>query len=162
MTEGTRATVQRSIDIDAPADRVWALVSDLPAMGSLSPENRGGRWLGGARGPAVGARFRGSNRRGWHRWSTTADIVTCEPGRAFAFDVSSLGLAVSRWSYDVTDRGPGTCTVTETWQDRRGQAMNVIGLLATGAAHDEAYTAAGIEATLASLKTQAEAVTQSA
>ena len=30
--------------IDAPAERVYDLVSDLPAMGRFSPENRGGRW----------------------------------------------------------------------------------------------------------------------
>ncbi|MFN2524390.1 MAG: SRPBCC family protein, partial [Mycobacteriales bacterium] len=56
-------SVSRSTDVDAPADVVWGLVSDLPGMGRLSPENTGGRWSGGATGPAVGARFRGANRR---------------------------------------------------------------------------------------------------
>ena len=162
MTEPAGEAVQRSIDVDAPADVVWNLVSDLPAMGAISPENRGGRWLRGATGPATGARFRGRNRRGWRRWSTVVEVVTCEPGRSFAFDVSSVGLRVSRWTYDVAPRGTSGCTVTESWQDRRGRLMNLIGLVATGVAHDAAQTAAGIEQTLASLKSRAESVTHPA
>ena len=44
--------LSRSIDVDAPPARVWDLVSDLPGMGRLSPENAGGSWLGGATGPS--------------------------------------------------------------------------------------------------------------
>jgi hypothetical protein len=146
--------LSRSIDIDAPPDRVWSLVSDLPGMGELSPENAGGRWLGA--GPAVGARFRGANRRGWRRWSTDVRVSVCEPGRAFAFDVRSLGMGVAHWAYDITPR-PGGCTVTETWSDRRGRPMVVIGLLATGVADRAAFTASSIERTLAALKSRAEA-----
>lgn len=49
--------------IAAAPERVWALVSDVTRTGEWSPENVGGTWLDGARGPAVRARFRGSNRR---------------------------------------------------------------------------------------------------
>ena len=150
-----RLTVSRTVDIDAPPERVFALVSDLPRMGELSPENTGGRWLAGATGPAVGVRFRGSNRQGWRRWSTVVRVVIHEPPRRFAFDVDSLGLGVSRWSYDITER-PGGCTVTESWTDRRGRAMDVIGLLASGVRDRPDYTARSIEQTLAALKRRAE------
>ncbi|MBK5306296.1 MAG: SRPBCC family protein [Frankiaceae bacterium] len=150
-----RPSISRTVDVDAPAERVWALVSDLPGMGALSPENTGGSWLGGATGPAVGVRFRGSNRHGWRRWSTAVRITACEPGHLLSFDVGSLGLAVSRWTYAVAPR-PGGCTVTETWEDRRGRAMDVIGLLASGVADRQAYTAQSIEHTLAAVKQRAE------
>ena len=150
-----RASVSRTIDIDAPAERVFDLVSDLPGMGALSPENTGGRWIGGAHGPAVGARFRGSNRNGWRRWSTVVRVIACDPPTRFSFDVDSLGLGVSRWTYDVTPR-PGGCTVTETWTDRRGRAMDLIGLAASGVSDRAAFTATSIERTLAALKTAAE------
>jgi hypothetical protein len=156
MNGSDRPTVTRSIDVDAPPDTVWALVSDLPRMGELSPENRGGSWLRGATGPALGARFRGANRRGWRRWSTTVEVTACDPGRTFAFDVSSLGLAVSRWTYYVTARSGGGCTVTETWQDRRGRLMDGIGFAATGVGDRQAYTARSIEHTLARVKERAE------
>jgi len=149
------ATVRRTVDVDAPPELVWRLVSDLPAMGRLSPENAGGRWLGGATEPAVGARFRGTNRRGVRRWSTRVVVTGCEPGRRFAFDVSSLGLAVSRWSYDIAER-PGGCLVTETWEDCRGRLIDVVGRLVTGEDNRSAYTARSIEHTLAALKTIAE------
>jgi hypothetical protein len=39
--------------------------------------------------------------------------------------------------------------------------MNLIGVVATGVAHDAEQTATGIEQTLATLKTRAESVTHS-
>lgn len=156
MSNDRRATtVSRSVDVDAPPESVWALVSDLPQMGELSPENTGGSWLDGAVGPVLGARFRGVNRRGWRRWSTSVQITACEPGRRFVFDVTSMGLPVARWSYDLEPRGTG-CTLTESWLDRRGRVIDAIGLLATGAGHDAAYTATGIEQTLERVKRKAE------
>ncbi|MDT7573274.1 MAG: hypothetical protein QOE05_3448 [Actinomycetota bacterium] len=149
------ASVSRTVEIDAPPEQVFALVSDLPRMGELSPENSGGHWLGGATAPAVGVRFRGSNRNGWRRWSTVVRVIAHEPPRRFAFEVGSLGLAVSRWTYDVAPRAGG-CTVTETWDDRRGRAMGVIGLLASGVADRAGYTGQSIEHTLAALKVRAE------
>jgi hypothetical protein len=143
------------MDVEAPPEQVWALVSDLPRMGELSPENAGGSWLGSATGPAVGARFRGSNRQGWRRWSTLARVTTCEPGSRFAFDVSSLGLAVARWSYDVAPRAGG-CSVTETWLDRRGRVMDTLGRLVSGVGDRTAFTAQSIEQTLAAVKSRAE------
>jgi hypothetical protein len=149
------ATLSRSTDVDAPADRVWQLVSDLPGMGRLSPENVGGRWLGGGTGPVVGARFRGSNRRGWRRWSTQVRVTGCDPGRRFAFDVSSLGLAVSRWTYEIAPAGSG-CRLTETWEDRRGRVIDVLGRVVSGVTDRAAYTAESIEQTLAAVKHAAE------
>jgi len=141
-------TISRSVEVAASADEAWRLVSDLPRMGELSPENVGGRWLAGATGPAVGARFQGNNRRGWRRWSTQVEVTASEPGRRFAFDVSSLGLPVATWAYDVAPAGEGGCTVTETWVDRRGRLITTMGVLATGVRDRGAFTALNIDHTL--------------
>lgn len=98
-----------SLRIDAPADRLYALVSDPAGLGRLSPECTGGKWLGGATGPAVGARFRGYNKRGIVRWFTTCRVVAAEPGRHFAFEVRDNGI---RWGYRFEPDGEGTL-VTE-------------------------------------------------
>jgi uncharacterized protein YndB with AHSA1/START domain len=148
-------TVSRTIDVDAPPDAVWKLITDLPGMGRLSPENVGGRWVGGATEATVGARFRGANRQAWRRWSTQVRVTECEPARAFAFDVSSLGLAVSRWSYELTPRSGG-CTVRETWTDRRGSVMDALGRAVSGVADRAGFTGRSIEQTLAALKEAAE------
>jgi hypothetical protein len=105
-------------DIAAPPEKVWALVSDLPRMGEWSPENMGGKWVKGATGPALGAVFKGSNKNGLRRWSTTVTVVDSDPGKVFEFAVSSGPLAIARWRYEFEDAETG-CRVTESWLDER-------------------------------------------
>jgi hypothetical protein len=143
-------------EIATTSDRVWELVSDLPRMGEWSDENTGGEWLDGARGPAVGARFRGTNRNGDRRWKTLATVTECDPGHAFAFDVSAMGLPISTWSYRLAPSGDG-CTVTETWTDRRPGFFKPIAKLATGVGDRAAHTRRGMEYTLERLAATAEA-----
>ncbi len=130
-------------DIASPAEKVWALVSDLPRMGEWSPENTGGRWVKGATGPAVGAVFRGRNRNGFWRWSTDATVVACEPGAVFEFAVSSGPIAVASWRYEFEDT-PSGCRVTESWQDHRARWFTVVARVLGdhGAAHAEQEMAA--------------------
>ena len=152
-------TVSRTVRIAAPPDRVWDVLSDLPSMGERSPENTGGRWAGGATGPTVGARFKGANRQGKRQWKTDVEVVRSVRGEQFAFRVSSVGLAVAEWSYDIAPDGAGGCTVTETWTDRRGGLVKRVGSLLTGVTDRDAFTATSIEQTLAAIKQQAEAGT---
>ena len=105
--------------VNAPAARLYDLVSDLPRMGEWSPENTGGSWTGGATGPAVGAKFRGTNRSGWRRWSTLVHVTAADPGRRFGFDVSAGGIPIAAWEYTFADTADGGCDVTERWIDRR-------------------------------------------
>ena len=57
---------------------LYDLVSDVRRMGEWSPECRRCEWIDGAIGPAVGARFKGSNAHGHARWSTTTKVVAAE------------------------------------------------------------------------------------
>ena len=50
-------------EVNAPPEAVYALVSDLSGMSRIAVEFERGTWLGGAREAAVGARFRGHNRK---------------------------------------------------------------------------------------------------
>jgi hypothetical protein len=143
--------ISRSAFVVGSPESAYALVSDLPRMGELSPENSGGRWLGGATGPVVGARFKGSNRNGWRRWSTTARVEVADPGRAFTFRVAFWGIPVSRWTYALAD-AEGGCTVTETWIDRRPWWFKGPAGVTTGVMDREAATARSIEHTLARVK----------
>lgn len=149
--------LSRTVHVAAPPQTVWDLVSDLPNMGRLSPENTGGAWRKGATGPAVGAVFKGHNRNGARRWSTTVRVTRCEPGTAFAFAVSSvLGIPVSEWSYDITPT-PDGCDLTESWTDRRPGWFKGPAGLVTGVLHrDDTSTAANLEQTLAAVKRLAE------
>jgi hypothetical protein len=155
MPNPTPQSVSRSVDVAAPAERVWALVSDLPGMGRFSPENTGGRWSGDT-GPAVGAVFRGTNRRGARRWSTRSVVTRCEPGEAFAFAVDVARLPVAEWSYAISSTPDGGCRLTETWEDRRGGLLTRLGGVATGVQDRTGFTAKSIEQTLNAVKDAAE------
>jgi hypothetical protein len=147
--------ISRSTFVAAPAEKVYGLVSDLPGMGRLSHENNGGRWVGGATGPEVGARFRGRNSNGWRRWSTSVKVVTANPGRSFVFQVSHTGIPVSQWAYTL-EPADGGVEVTETWTDRRPGWFKGPAGLVTGVMDREDATGRNLEHTLAALKAAAE------
>jgi hypothetical protein len=145
-----------TVRIFASPERVYDLVSDVTQMGRLSPECTGGRWLGGATGPAVGARFKGTNKRGLVRWSTTNAVVAAEPGREFAFETKQSG---TRWSYRLEPDGDGTL-VTESrapWRERPLVARLAARLFLGGVEDHEEEMRAGLQATLERLKAVAEA-----
>ena len=102
-----------SLHIDAPPDRVWALVADITQMPRWSPETYRTRWIRGATRAVPGARFRGTNR--WHfiRWTTTVEIEVADPGRELTFVTILEGAKRTRWSYRFDARDGGTL-VTES------------------------------------------------
>src|SRR5436305_12466952 len=99
--------IEESIDIEAPPERLYPMVSDPSRMGEWSPENRGGKWAGGATGAAEGAKFKSRNRRGWRRWSTMAQIVTANPPREVAWERRAFGLKIARRRYQSEPGGTG-------------------------------------------------------
>src|SRR5947209_7524107 len=122
---GVMTDVEVSEEIAAPADAVYGMVANLPRMGEWSPENTGGRWVGGATGPSVGAKFRGTNRAGWRLWSTTATVRVAEEARRFSFDIDVLGVPISTWDYTFTETAGG-CVVSESWTDNRPGWMRTV------------------------------------
>ena len=144
-----------STRVEAPAQKVYELLSDLTRMGEWSPETRKVSWRGGATGPTVGATFRGWNKHGVVWWFTDSKIVKAEPGKELAWDVSSLGQPVARWSYRFEDDGAGGCTVTEAWEDKRVPMSKLLGRI-TGVSDRATHNKKGMEETLARLKAAAE------
>ena len=104
-----------TVHVDAPPERVYALISDVTRMGEWSPECQRCEWQEGATGPAVGAKFKGWNKQGFMRWSTVAEIKAADPGREFAFSTSSGGKESTRWRYRMTPSDGGT-DVTESYE----------------------------------------------
>lgn len=142
--------------VGAPASRVYEAVSDVRRMARWSPECFAVRvWQ---RRDGAPARFVGFNRRGPFVWFTTCRVVTAEPGREFAFDVTTFGLPVARWSYRLSPVDGGT-EVTEHRQDRRTRGAYVLGRVFTGrsAGIRPQVNRAGMRTTLARLKRELEA-----
>jgi hypothetical protein len=113
MKKGT--TGEASVSVSAPPAKVYALVSDVRRMGEWSPECRHCEWLDGASGPAVGARFKGSNRSGFARWSNKPRVVAADEGREFAFVTELRGKELTKWRYRFEPDGDGT-KVTESFE----------------------------------------------
>jgi hypothetical protein len=145
---------QVSEDIAADPKVVYDLISDITRMGEWSPETTSAAWVSGDR-PELGARFRGVNRRGPVRWVTTCTVTAADPGRRFAFTVRFGPWPISEWGYDIV-ASDGTCTVTESWVDKRGWSMRAGSPLVMGIVDRAAHNRAGMEATLAALKVAAE------
>jgi hypothetical protein len=106
-----------TVHMTAPADEIWAVVSDVTQIGKYSPETFEAEWLNGATGPALGACFRGHvkrNGRGPIYW-TTCNVTACEPGREFAFTVGPADKWINSWGYKLVPAGSGT-DVTEFFQ----------------------------------------------
>jgi uncharacterized protein YndB with AHSA1/START domain len=103
--EGMRDSV--TVSIEASAERIWTLLSDVTRIGEFSPETLAAEWLDGATGPAVGAKFRGHvkrNGRGPMYW-TECRVTDSEPGRTFAFTVFAGGRPVNNWGYRLEQAG---------------------------------------------------------
>jgi hypothetical protein len=109
MKKGTAAEVH--VQVRASPETVYAVVSDVTRMGEWSPETTKCEWLDGANGAAVGARFRGTNKRGLVTWSTKPTVVAADPGREFAFEVGSD----TRWTYRFEPDADGT-KLTESFE----------------------------------------------
>jgi uncharacterized protein YndB with AHSA1/START domain len=151
-------TVEVTEQVRAPSERVWELIRDPTLMSDMTAECTGMKWTDPVTGPEVGARFRGSNRRGWRRWSTTCTIVRYRPGQEVAWDVRVGPVPVAEWSYRIAEAGePGQITVTERFVDHRSSGFQALSPLLRGVKDTGALNRQNMVATLGRLKARAEA-----
>lgn len=144
-----------TMQIAAPPETVYAIVTDLEAMSELAEETARMRWTKGS-AAAPGAVFKGTNHNGWRRWTTKCTVTDAEPGERYAFNVSHTGVPISRWQYDIA-ASAGGCTVTESTWDRRPGWYKAPAELVTGVRNRADVNSEHIKATLERLKKRAEA-----
>ncbi|BBY31905.1 SRPBCC family protein [Mycolicibacterium sediminis] len=94
--------LQAEIDIAAPPEKVWELVSDLRLMPKWSPQCRLMKVFGPLR---AGAKTVNVNRRGLMFWPTTSQITEFIPGEKLAFRVNENNTV---WSYELEPTATGT------------------------------------------------------
>ncbi len=157
MDDARDRDVSVTREIEAPAERVWAMVAGLDRMGEWSPENDGGRWIGGATGPEVGAVFVGRNHNGWRRWLTWVTVIESDPPRRFVFRLRIGPLGGCDWAYEIEPTGTG-CRVTESWVDDRSRLLKRVGWLVSGVADRSDHNRVTMERTLENLAAAAEAL----
>ncbi|GAC1441903.1 MAG: hypothetical protein NVSMB55_11000 [Mycobacteriales bacterium] len=134
------------------------MVADVTRMGEWSPETDRATWLEGATGPAVGATFRGHNKRGIFTWSTTCTVTECEPGRVFAFAVGKPANPDNTWRYSFVPHAEGTmATETCEFPKPMSTGAKLMTLLTLRVRDRETDLQRGIDTTLARLSVAARA-----
>lgn len=106
---------EASVHIDASAEEVYELVTDVTRMGEWSPECIGARWVDGCDGPIVGAQFMGTNKRADNEWTTPNTVMVADPGKEFAWVVGTNDTQVTWWRFVFTSSNGGT-DVTESFE----------------------------------------------
>ena len=121
MSKPAPLQISVSTVIAAPAERIYDLVADVTQMHRFSPENTSAAWLNGATGPAVGAKFKGTNRLGKAKWTTKPTVTAADRGTRFAFKVP--GGAGAEWSYTFETVDGGTRVTESMVQAKRSPAI---------------------------------------
>jgi len=149
--------VGQDILIEMPPESVWLVISDVERTGDWSIECVRCRWLDGADRAVVGARYRGSSRNGWRRWSTTSTITTAVPGVDLQWGVTYFRRPVARWRFHLTALSGGGTRLEETVEDRREWWLRIVSPWVTGSRHRDERNASTIGTSLTRIKAIAEA-----
>lgn len=141
-----------TIEIAAPVQHVFDLITDVTRMGEWSPECVRCEWVDE---PAViGSTFRGHNRCGLARWSTIARVLEADRPRRFAFATLDRDRISTRWTYELI--GDQQTKLTESFESVT--TPWAIGLVERWFIRDrQAQLESGMAHTLAAIKTVAEA-----
>lgn len=102
---------QESITVQAPAEVLYDLVSDITRTGQWSPVCTSCWWDDDASAGQPGAWFTGRNELPDRTWETRSQVVAAERGREFAWLV---GGSYVRWGFTLTSTDHGT-VLGESW-----------------------------------------------
>lgn len=94
-------TTEVDVFVDAPPERVWALVSDITVPARFSAELQSAEWIDDTH-------FRGRNRHdAIGEWETTSEVVRRD-GSVFEWAVGGADSASASWRFTVAPEGAGT------------------------------------------------------
>jgi uncharacterized protein YndB with AHSA1/START domain len=144
--------LQAQVDINAPAPRVWALISDVSRMPQWSPQCRMMKALGPLR---PGTRTLNLNRRKFLFWPTTSTVTELVPEKKLAFRVNANGTI---WSYELEPTEKGTRVVESRHAENGVKAVSnmTVNALFGGVPSFERELVEGMNSSLARLKAAAE------
>jgi hypothetical protein len=105
-----------SIFIAASPAQVYAFITDVSKLGTLSPECIRSEWNAG-QSLGVGAIFHGWNKAGDHTWDVDCEVSAVAQNREFAFraGLDVLGENATLWRFVLEPKDGGT-QVTESYE----------------------------------------------
>ncbi|RAN69583.1 polyketide cyclase [Bacillus sp. SRB_336] len=161
MSPTNKRQHRESVTVEASAETLYDLVSDITRTGEWSPVCKSCWWDEEVHAGQPGAWFTGRNELPDRSWETRSQVVAAERGCEFAWVV---GGSFVRWGYTMTQADTGTI-LSETWEFLpAGIAMfeEKYGDQAYAQITDRTEQALeGIPKTLAAIKRIAESVTVS-
>jgi len=111
---------QVELEIDADADALYDMVSDLPRIGEWSPECERVEWEGEVTIPVQGTTFIGHNAVGPGRrirYRRHGEVLAADRGKEFTFITDEGGRPSTLWRYRFEPTTKGT-KVTEGYEVR--------------------------------------------
>lgn len=160
MADTYEKLIEDSIEISAPVDKVWSLVTDIPAMAKWSPQVVKSTVKGGV--VTKGATFTNLNKQGIKRWPTAGKVVRFQPPAGatpgdFAFRIRENRTI---WSFELEPTADGGTRLTERRETPDG--ISGISMLLTKVVlgGQEPFTdelRRGMRQTLERIKAEAEA-----
>ena len=113
---------EHTIDIDAPASKVWATLADVPAWPKWTASVSTAEWVGES-GLAVGhaARLKQPKLR-----ATTWTITAVDEGRSFTWEAKSPGFLITA-SHVISPRDTGVTVTLST--DISGPMAPIVGAM---------------------------------
>ena len=112
MSETSILSHQESTIVEASADFLYDLLSDITRTGEWSPVCTSCWWDDEAEAGRVGAWFTGRNELPHRTWDTRSEVVAAERGREFSWVV---GGSFVRWGFSFASAENGT-VLTESWE----------------------------------------------
>ena len=103
-----------TIEIAAPPEAVYLLLSNIERIGEFSPECVRAEWHDGITAPHAGAHFTGHNERGGASWSVECRVLRAMPGEEWVIKANASSPTPTTWRYLLEPTSNG-CTVTEFW-----------------------------------------------
>jgi hypothetical protein len=113
-----------SVDVACDSSAAWQLVTDVSRIGEFSPECIAARWIDGASGPLVGARFEGTNRviideanDAEYVWIRPCTVTAAQQPERFGYTVGDRydGTPSTRWDIHI-ESTPTGCRITEQFR----------------------------------------------
>jgi nitroreductase len=118
--------VSLDVDVQAPAERLWQLVSDITLPSRFSSEAAGATWDENQQ-PGPGARFHGSNAcedaghpainqlmEGRLSWTTPCQVERWDPPHEFSYSVGEAESPSARWAFRLQPLLGGSTRVTHS------------------------------------------------
>lgn len=98
-----------SLDIPAPPERVWDVVTDISVMPRFSEELQSIEWAEGFSQADMGAQFLGTNRNeDIGEWTVRCHIIEFEPPRRFGWAVHDIDNPAATWRFELEPIPGGT------------------------------------------------------